>query len=210
MPKYLILVLPFYLILIARSLSGLSSMHLKCFLAGVICLTQIFSLYNYFNLKEYHNSNQIEPWREVATSITDQYQKGDIVLATNRYISFRILGYYLNALHDVNYPILCLEKNVHSLVDPKARYIVAFGVRGQSTRLIDLPGRRLWLVSEIHDDQIFPPGYLDKVRNTLAKRYYVSREERYVPYEMTLAARLPKKRHALTSARIEVDLYARK
>jgi hypothetical protein len=210
MPKYLISVLPLYLILISRSLSGLSSKSLRYCLIIVICTTQAISMFNYFNLKEFHNSNQAEPWRDVGTFIESGYRKGDVILSSNRFIAYRLLEYYLNILHNGNYPILSLQKDEFTPNDPNERRIPLFDETKGGSTLTAIKNKRIWFVTEIHDELIFTPEYIDRVRHELSKRYDLIKEKGYVPYDTTLASKLPKKRYSLSLDRMKLGLYSRK
>ncbi|NQT30051.1 MAG: glycosyltransferase family 39 protein [Candidatus Saganbacteria bacterium] len=187
MPKFLIITLPFYLLLIGYSIVRVKKVSLRCGVILVIILLQAYSIHNYFNLVSYHNSNQIEPWRDVATSIKEQYRKGDSILSSNHFVVYRLLNYYLNITGHVNAPIFDLEEVKINLADEKPE--------------------RIWFVTNIHDDRAFPPGYIDRIKAALEENYTLKNEQKYIPYEETLVSKLPIKRHQPGSYRVRVRLY---
>jgi uncharacterized membrane protein len=190
MPKYLIVTLPFYLLLIGYSLAQLEPKILRMSFLSVLIILQASVIFNYFTLREYHNSNQIEPWREVATSIQSQYRQGDIVLSSTHFVVYRLLDYYLNILNNVNAPMFDLEEVKFDLARRKPP--------------------RIWLVTNIHDDRAFPPGYIEAIRRKINLKYSLVTDKAYLPYEQTLVAKLPIKRHPAGASRIRVSLYARR
>ncbi|MFA5880330.1 MAG: glycosyltransferase family 39 protein, partial [Candidatus Margulisiibacteriota bacterium] len=58
MPKYLIICLPFYLLLVGHAIVQIKGQVLKYGLVLIIMIADLFSLNNYYNLHDYHNSNQ--------------------------------------------------------------------------------------------------------------------------------------------------------
>jgi 4-amino-4-deoxy-L-arabinose transferase-like glycosyltransferase len=190
MPKYLIVALPFYLALISFALAGIEKKLWRYGLIAVLLIVQLYSINNYFSLRDYHNSNQIEPWREVAATIKAEYRPGDMIIGSTHYVVYRLLNYYLNINDRVGAPLHDLEERPRTL----------------KTR----PWRRLWLVNNIHDDRYYAPGYLAGLRAAIEEQSALVRELKYVPYEETLVSRLPINRHQSGSSRIELRLYEKK
>ena len=204
MPKYLIICLPFYLALAGFGLAEIKWPALR--IAGILIVVAVsfVSISNYFSLKEYHNSNQIEPWREAAQLIRSNYKAGDIIIASKYFTAYRLLNYYLNPLNiyclqksnytsppfnHINYPIFSREKNYEDVIYAKAK--------------------RIWLVTHILDDRTFPDGYVEALKERILNRYKLDMEKNYVPYEQTLAAKLPIGRHKTGSSRINLYLYVK-
>lgn len=190
MPKYQIISLPFYLLLVGHSIALIEKRIIKYGIISLIMIVQFYSIYNYFNFRDYHNSNQMEPWREAAASIENQYRKGDIVLSSTHFVAYRLMNYYLNILNNVNAPIFDLEEVKINLSEKKPA--------------------RIWFVTNIHDDQAFAPGYIDNIRRMTNKNYKLKSTNNYIPYEQTLVSKLPIKRHEAGSYRISVSLYERR
>jgi len=195
MPKYLITALPFYLLLIGCSISTIPSRAGRYCLITAITVLQFCSVYNYFNLKEYHNSNQIEPWRKVSIIIISDYHKGDIIITSYRYIVYQILNYYLNISRGGDYS-LCSMQNAGSEIVPVPEKI--------------LENKRIWLVTHIIDDRVFPADYIPKLKARINKGYKLLRDDRFIPYEETLVSKVPINRHKTGSARIDLRLYGHK
>lgn len=195
MPKYLIFSLPFYLLLVGHSLMLVKWKALRYLLIAGIIIVQLVSIINYFGMKQYHNSNQIEPWRKVARTIGDNFLKGDIIIATNRFIVYRLLQYYLNIQGVGEHPITVLQDDAYNPIS-------ADSVAG-------LGNRRIWYVTQIADDRAFPPGYVEAVKGRISARHKLVRDEKFVPYEETLVSKLPIQRHKPGSSRIRVSLYVK-
>jgi uncharacterized membrane protein len=193
MPKYLIISLPFYLMIISYSLSLIGNIKLRILLLACIAMTQLFALDNYFTLKEYHNSNQMEPWRQVASIIEEKHQAGDVVVASDHYIVGNILNYYLNLSDKRSFAVYTLEKNFENSVSVNR-----------------IKGKRVWFISHILDDRMFPPGYIKDERAQISKRYTLTYDKKFIPYQDTLVSKLPIKRHQEGSSRIELSLYKEK
>lgn len=188
MPKYLIMCLPFYLLLIGRSLALLEPRSLRYSLIVLLSALQLMSVRNYFTLSEYHNSNQIEPWRKISSLIKDRFASGDIVVSSNRFITYRLLDYYLNIAGGGHYPLYCLQDGA-----------------------LRMPAgsKRIWFVSHILDDRIFPDDYPEKARAQIGLGYKLVMDEKFVKYEDTLSSKLPIDRHKPGSWRVRVSLYLR-
>lgn len=207
-PKYLIITLPFFLLLIGRSLAQFKFKP-AIILIGLLLAPQSVSLFNYFNLKEYHNSNQIEPWRAVTAEIKDQYRAGDVVIGSNRSV-YRLLVYYLN----VGGRKSCLIGSIQGRDDAKypstdISRIPLYDDEGKTIAHSVTP-RRIWFVSHINDGHSFPiADYIDRLKLNLLKQYRVVSENKYLPYEQTLVARLPINRHKSGAARVILTLYSR-
>jgi len=187
MPKYLILILPFFIMLLAIGLKNISNLYLRYFLLAVLVFCQLVSVKNYFSLQEYHNSNQIEPWRAVAAQIHQNSRSNDIVLASNYFVVSRLLNYYLNIVGQTNCQVYDLETNKLNLNDKTIK--------------------RIWFVTNIHDDRQFSSGYISSIRSILEKHSKPMSVKKYIPYEATLVSKLPIKRHDAGSYRIIVELY---
>lgn len=209
MPKYLIISLPFYLLLIGYSLMQVRSRALLYGLVLCLAIVQLFSVNNYYHLREFHNSNQIEPWRQVAGQIKDGFHKGDIILASDRYIVFQLLEYYLNGVSGSIYPIYSLQGAGLAHYAYEGNDPLYFGRKVKAGRIGELRYERIWFITHILDDRIFPKGYIAQVRSKMNFRYALRSEYKFVPYEETLASKLPIKRHEPGSARISVSLYVR-
>lgn len=190
MPKFLISALPFFLLLLAIGLKNISSLSLRYFLLAVLVICQLASVKNYFSLAEYHNSNQIEPWRSVAALIKQEQQPKDIVLASNHFVVNHLLNYYLNLANHANMPIFDLEIEKADLDNKNIQ--------------------RIWFVTNIHDDRQFPPGYIERVKAKIGNRYRLISTNKYIPYEATLVSKLPINRHEDGSYRICLELYERR
>jgi hypothetical protein len=190
MPKYLIISLPFYLAMIAYALTGVKKTSWRSTLVIILLAVQLIALSNYFSLRDYHNSNQLEPWRQVSAVIKSEYRPGDVILGTTHFVVYNLLDYYLNVAGQNRVPIYDLEEQIIDIgaVKPK----------------------RIWLVTNIHDDRAFPPGVISGVMNSIGRRYRLVRELKYLPYEETLVSRLPIKRHKAGSNRIELRLFDQK
>ncbi|KPJ69769.1 hypothetical protein AMJ44_02340 [candidate division WOR-1 bacterium DG_54_3] len=206
LPKYLIIALPFYLILIGRSLVEIDYRSVRIFLVMVICAVQAVAIVNYFSLKEYHNSNRIEPWRKVCSMIKENYRKGDIIIASNYEIIYRELQYYLNTLPKSDHPVFVAHFRAMSEVNNAndGNYpIPAIDI----DHLRSLKNKRLWLVTHIQDKRKLSATDLKELRVELEKGFKLVRTDNYVPYEETLVSKLPIKRHLPGESRIRVDLY---
>lgn len=210
MPKYLMVVLPFYLLLVGHSLMLVEGRYLRYFLISGIVVIQFFSIVNYFSLREYHNSNQIEPWRKVAALISEKFKKGDIIIASKYFTSYRLLNYYLNLLWGKDYPIFCLQKENYDPGSAKKGYYPLFNLKGEEKDVKNIANPRIWFVTHILDDHTFPPGYVERYRLKIEPKYKLVMDKNYVPYEETLVSRLPIKRHQPGSSRIKISLYVRK
>ncbi|MDI6731717.1 MAG: hypothetical protein QME05_03970, partial [Candidatus Margulisbacteria bacterium] len=190
MPKYLIICLPYYLLLISNSIAQMGNKAVKYGVVTILIFVQCYSIYNYFSLQEYHNSNQIEPWRQVGSQIESQYRKGDIVLTTTHFVVYRLLNYYLNVIGKVCAPIFDLEQ--------------------VKCDIAKINSPRVWLVANIHDDRAFPPGHIDAVKAVIGKKYALGYTNKYIPYEETLVSKLPINRHKTDSCRIDIGLYQKR
>jgi len=210
MPKYLIAVLPFYLLLIGHSLTQVEERYWRYFLLLGIILVQFFSTVNYFCLKEYHNSNQIEPWRQVASLIRENYRKGDIIVATKYFTAYRLLNYYLNLTNKPGYSIFCLQKENYDPGRAKMNYYPVFDAEGNPINILNISPPRIWFVTHILDDRTFPPGYVEAYRAKIKQAYSLIWQKNYIAYAQTLAAKLPIKRHKPGSYRITIELYIRR
>lgn len=188
MPKYLILTLPFYLMLLGYSLSKLKSKMIFWTLIAAITCFQMISVINYFNLTDYHNSHQIEPWKKVSSMIARGYQNGDIIIETNEHISGHILQYYLNIIGRKNYPIMDIRN-----IDIKS-----------------LKVRRFWLVTHIVDERALPQGFIERFLKSAGKRYKLVSEDKFIPYGSTLVSKVPINRHKSGSYRIIIRLFDRR
>jgi uncharacterized membrane protein len=192
MPKYLIISLPFFILLIAEALVRLKPPLTRWLLVLVIIAGQSIAIKNYFQLKDYHNANQQEPWRQVALLIETKKQPGDVVIGTTHFVVQRLLNYYLNIVSPAQLPIYDLETN---RIDLNA-----------------IRPARLWLVTNIHDDRAFPLGYVSGYQARLVDQFNYQKIfcQGYLSYEATLVSKLPIKRHPAGTWRIEVSLYERK
>lgn len=200
LPKYLIFSLPSYLVLIARSTLQIPSNVLRRLIIVAIVVLSLLASSNYFRLKEYHNSNQLEPWRTVSSIIKKQYQKGDVIIYQNYFVVYHALKYYLNAT-DLGRPFKTEDP-------PVARYLIYDAKEIFAADSIKLAGtKRFWLVSHLHDE----PGLIIKIKETLSNNNYYRKEHLiFIPYAATLASEFPMKRYRLGSARITLDLYVKR
>ncbi len=105
LPNFLIGSLPFSIMLASYAVSRARPI-LRYLLLAVILLVNFVSIHNYFSLAEYHNSNRIEPWKQVAEQITARFRPGDVVVAGDYFSSFRLMEYYLNVLPHKNIPVI--------------------------------------------------------------------------------------------------------
>jgi len=209
MPKFLITVLPFYILLIGRSLTLLEPGSLRYGLIIVITALQLCSVYNYFNLKEYHNSNQIEPWRKVSAIIMKDYRKGDIIITSYRYIIYQILNYYMYMLAGGDHPLYSVQDSRYAVFSGPGKIIV-FGKSDVLKNIVGMDDQRVWFITHISDDRALPAGYDQKVRTQLGKSYRLVSDKIFIPYEETIVSKLPIKRHKTGSARISLSLYRHK
>lgn len=184
MPKYLIISLPYYLGIMGY-LIYIKKNALIRYLLLIICLGLFsLSIINYYSRVEYHNSNQIEPWKEIAKQIKANYKAGDRVVASNKYISYRILNYYLNTIGHNNFNLSFLAKN------------------------LDISkAKRLWYVSHIVDERAMTPHDVRLIKSIFGHKYRLISEESFVPYSETLVSKLPINRHKPGSFRIVIKLY---
>lgn len=189
MPKYLITCLPFYLIIIGHSILTIRLFWARMCIISLLAFLALFPVYNYYHLIDYHNSNQIEPWRDAAAFVEKQYRKGDVVLASTNFVSFRIMDYYLNITGNKGIPIYDLEKK---------------------NMFWDKKPERIYYVENIHDDRAFPPGYIENIKKKIGDNYILITEKKYIPYESTLVAKLPIERHPEKSFRITISLYEKR
>ena len=127
-----------------------------------------------------HNSNRLEPWREISSKLASDFEKGDKIYANNHYVAFRELQYYLNVISNKGLKIDFVKDG--------------------------LTGEKIYLVLTIYDEeerekinQAFKKaGYVLKSKNI------------YVPYAETVASKLPTKHHKLDQGRVEVYLYLKR
>ncbi|MFH1710008.1 MAG: glycosyltransferase family 39 protein [bacterium] len=192
MPKYLIPCLPAYLLLFGYSLSRVERRGMRYALLMMIAVFQVMAISNYFSLREYHNSNQIEPWRKVAALIKKEYRKGDFIVTSNQSIVHRLLNYYFNIQDGRHLKLYCLSKG-----------------HKDSINVADIKGRRIWLVTHILDDRAFPEGYIEKIRMQMGGKYRIVLDEKFIKYEETLVSKIPINRHKPGSCRIRASLYLR-
>jgi uncharacterized membrane protein len=196
MPKYMMICLPFYLLLIAYSLAKIKKQVVYCLILFLLFVTESVSVANYFTLNEYHNSNQIEPWRRVSSEITRNHRNGDMILTTNYFIVYRLSQYYVNIIDNNDYPVICLQKEDYSS-----------NINDIQKAISSINAPRIWFVTHIADDRAFPAGYLNAAQEQINKRYRLVKESNYVPYKETLASQLPIKRHEPGSSRITLRLF---
>ncbi len=185
MPKYLLSTLPFYLVLLSGQLTFVTR-RLALAALAVIIFSSMVSVFNYYSLTDYHNSNQVEPWREVSGLIRDNYDKQDAIIVTNTALIKGALDYYLsNGDKTSRYRIYNLEDGINAL-----------------------SAKRIWLISHIADDRNLPPGEKQIMLSLLHDRKYKKQSTfSYIPYEKTLVSKLPIKRHVEGSYSITIDLY---
>lgn len=192
MPKYLMPCLPAYLLLLGYSLSRIGRKDLRYALLVTVAVFQSMAISNYFSLREYHNSNQMEPWKKVAGLIEKKYRKGDTIVTTNQFIVYRLLNYYLNIQDGKDLKLYCLSKGCED-----------------SVNIADIKSPRIWLITHILDDRVFPEGYVEKARTQIGGKYRMVLDESFIKYEETLVSRIPISRHKSGSSRIRASLYLR-
>lgn len=187
MPKYLIICLPFFLGIIGCALSMNKNKVMKR-LIMIVCLS-VFSLsiVNYYSFKEFHNSNQIEPWGKLSSLIKSRYKPGDVIIASNEYIGFNILNYYLN-INDHNDFKLAFLRQIP----------------------LNITTQRIWYISHIVDERALSKEDKNKLNAIIYKNYSMITSESFIPYEETLVSKLPINRHKKGAVRIKLSLYIRK
>jgi len=205
MPKYLVICLPFYLTIISFTLAEISNKYWRVALILVLLMVESVPIANYYTFKEYHNSNLLEPWREISRTVAAQYRAGDAIIGSTRIVVYNVMNYYLNVGRSGHYRLFCLKNELH-LFDPGNNYRI-YGEYGPEGDVRKMPYSRIWFVTQIDDDRSFPEGYVAGVRSQLEKHYHQTAIRRYIPYEETLVAKLPIKRHQPGSSRIVVTLY---
>ncbi len=159
----------------------------------VILVCQSLALSNYFLLKEYHNSNRMEPWRKVTTIIESKHENGDEIMTSSYFIAGRIMNYYLNISDKKGYRVDSLEKLKGGQADPSK-----------------ISAKRVWLITQMLDDRVFPADYIDRVRKKLNARYSMVFDESFVPYSQTLVSQLPINRHQKGTVRLRLSLYVKR
>lgn len=199
MPKYMIFVLPFYLVLLARSVIEIKNVKWAGVLAIVLVLMMSFSLANYFRIKDYHNSNQQEPWKSVASLVKNNYRRGDVILYSTDWIVKDLLNYYLN--------ITDLGKKKS---DVKNSTEYQFMNIADAEKVATDSCRRCLAVSHIADDRNLPPGRVDTSIKKLSHKYAIKNTFRFIPYEDTIVSRIPIGRHKKGTARITVEIMERR
>jgi len=188
LPKYLIICLPFLILLYSRVLNSFNNALMTIMMLTILSLGFLGATRNYYLLQEYHNANQIEPWRLIAGEIAANYQTGDIVVGTNHHVVGRLLQYYLNG--------------------NRCQKFLVYDLQGQQLAESELANaNRLWFVAQIQDDRAFPLGYPKKFLAILRNRYLLQRQLKYVPYDQTLVAKLGINRHVGWPNRVVLQLY---
>jgi len=205
-PKYLIMILQFYLLLIAHSLSMIKAVSIRYGLLVCLIVFQLVSISNYYKLREYHNSNQMEPWQKVASLISQKYQNDDIIIASTRFVPYQLLNYYLNMLSSKHYALYSLQKDIYFW---DGKYFI-YDQKGVGRDFYAVNNPRIWLITHISNDRSFPPGYMKNIKAKINKNYQLVLERKFIPYEETLVAKLPIKRHIAGSNRITISLYERR
>jgi uncharacterized membrane protein len=205
LPKYLIVAFPFFLLLVGRGLSEIRSVPVRLALLTVIVLAQLVSLGNYFRVEEYHNANQMEPWRQVSGTLAARFRPNDVILVNSYDVSFRLMQYYLNIRTGGNYPVLLVK------YPGSGKFVIEDDgntpVYITSTELLGRNYVRIWLVNHLRDDRKTPAGAVDELKRALGRRYRLASQEKYLPYEKTLIAKLPFFKPKPGESRIIVELY---
>ncbi|MFH1541825.1 MAG: glycosyltransferase family 39 protein [bacterium] len=204
LPKYLIVILPVFIVLLGRAIAAISSARIRMTVLVIIVIAQLVSLGNYFRIEEYHNANQMEPWRQVSTSIADQFQAGDIIAVNSYDVSFRLLQYYLNILPNGNYPIFLIRypaSEDFSSEEGNLPIIIT------AAELSKHRSKRVWLVSHLRDDRKNPLGAIPSLKRGLLTEYQLAVQKKYLPYEKTLIAKLPFFQSREGEYRIVVERY---
>jgi len=180
LPKYLITCSAVLMIFAAFTVMKFRNVFFRASIILLILLAYCVSLNNYYHLREMHNSNLMEPWSEITSEIAANYRPGDRVFVNDQYVAFREMEYYLNIIHGESINIDLVERG--------------------------LSGERIFLVLSIYDE-----NQKSNIKEKFMRSGYwlVSRSD-YVPYDKTLAAKLPRRLHRLGQSRVEVYLYSRK
>ncbi len=206
LPKYLIIVLPVFLVLIGRAIIEIRSIYVKAIILLVLIFTQLFSINNYYQIKEYHNANQMEPWRQVSGNITDQFKPGDVILVNSYDVSFRLLQYYLNVLKKGQYPIFLVN------YPGSPEFISEDGgmpIFISSLKLANSKYDRIFLIIHLRDDRKTPLGAIASLKQSLLKTYKLKLQNKYIPYEETLISKLPFFKPKNGENRIVIEIYDR-
>ncbi len=206
MPKYLLEILPFFLLLSAVGFDSIRANRMKLTLLTILAFISFISISNYFHLREYHNTNQAEPWRLVEKSVVSQAKEGDLIIASGRFVVYRVMDYYLSQEKENKLPVVTLE----GLIPPTSESGLVYDGAGKPIAFEQLEAKRIWLVTHILDDRAFPPGFVESFKTKLDSRYQLTERLSFVPYDSTLSAQLAKKRHQIGAYRISVGLYVRR
>jgi len=135
MDRYLIVISPAFLILVASGLSSIAQSRKKlATVASILILTSIaFSLYNLYLSPEYHR----EDWREVSRYLEEQALSSD-VLIVDPDVHFILTYYFPGKIHRKIVPFFSLANNHRSYL---LREASALTIQG------GIKPTRLWLVS---------------------------------------------------------------
>jgi 4-amino-4-deoxy-L-arabinose transferase-like glycosyltransferase len=177
LPKHAIFALPGFLILVAFTTLKFRSAFSKGVVFAVLMMIWGVSICNYYGLKEMHNSNRMEPWKEISSAISGSYREGDRIYVNNRYVAFQELQYYLNVLAKRGVEVSFVKD----------------GIEGDRGILV------LHIQDEEYKEEVF--------RAFDDAGYRVKLEKPYVPYGETVASKLPRRHHRIDQARVEVYLY---
>lgn len=109
-PRYLLFILPAYLLIISRGLTGISSFIFSATKAPkdrkplenkqqflTVILLFVFLLNAVFPIVNYYSSPQKEDWRSVATYISSVSKEGDVIIPLPGYIAKPFEFYYNNS-----------------------------------------------------------------------------------------------------------------
>ena len=108
-PRYLLPILPIFTTLAVIGISNIKVKLLKIFTFFIIIVASFYSLFNYYNGREYHNNVYLDPWREVTAYIKANSQPNDMIILVRPNIPFEYYYNYNVVIPNI-YSILLLAK----------------------------------------------------------------------------------------------------
>lgn len=181
MPRYYVFLAPVYYLVLAQGVLSLSRPSIKGVACFLLLVPIAVSTSNYFQNREFHILESVDPWREVGAYIREQAKPEDCVIAIG---ASRPLGYYLGSYAGFSQPIYGSDFE-------QSRQCMEGGL-----------GRRIWLVGADSGTKML----MQRAKSWLEARYTQLAEKRFfLDSDYQMKARLFKK--DFLEYRISVYLY---
>jgi len=145
--KYLYPWLPIFVLILAEGFWELRSRRLAWIALGALGLGFGYADLNYYTHRQLHTLVYLEPWRDIAQGVRQDWQRGDVVVLTNESAPF---AHYVGPLEAPHIELLVLLKPSETVSEQEAlSAALAHPTETLSalmTRLRREGYRRLWLI----------------------------------------------------------------